>query len=230
MTPKTLARIAGLLYLSMSVCFVIAGSLRARVSASHTEALIDHIRDSVMLVRAAIAIELLSGALFLFTAGALYLLLKHVNRLVAAAMVVFVALAVGLEYLSLVNQYATLTLATHADYAAALGQPSAEALVRLFAELQANGLVIDEMFWGLWLLPLGYLVIKSGLFPRLLGALLIVAGCSWITQLFVHVLAPDHARIEQLLTAGAVGEIVFILWLLVLGARAPGAQVATGAG
>ena len=219
--PKPLARIAGALYLGMSVCFVLAGSLRSQVIGAHAEAMAERIRDSTMMFRVSLAVDLASGALFLFTAAALFLLLKEVNQLVAAAMVALVALSVGVECATLSNQYAALTIATHADYARALGPSGSEALVRLFADLQGKGLVIDELFWGLWLLPLGYLVIKSGYFPKLVGVLLIVACFAWLAELFVTVLAPDLHRVNSVLTAGAIGELVFIVWLLVKGAKVP---------
>lgn len=215
--PKALARTAGALYLGMSVCFVVAGSLRSQVVGAHPEAAAGRIRDSVILIRVSLAVDLLSAALFLLTAAALYLLLEHVNRLVAAAMVVCVALSVGIECMTLVNQYAALIIATHADYARALGQAGSDALVMLFSDLQGKGLLVDELFWGLWLLPLGYLVVKSGWFPRLVGVLLIVGGFAWLAQLFVSVLAPDLRGVASALTAGAIGELVFIVWLLVKG-------------
>jgi len=222
--PKALARTAGALYLGMSVCFVVAGSLRSQVVGTHAEAAAERIRDSVMLFRVTLAVELMSAALFLLTAGALFLLLKHVKRLVAAAMVVCVALSVGVECMTLVNQYAALTVATHPEYARVLGQAGSDALVMLFSDLQGKGLLIDELFWGLWLLPLGYLVGKSGWFPRLVGVLLIVGGFAWLGKLFVTVLAPDLRGVASALTAGAIGELVFIVWLLVKGAKVPEAS------
>ncbi len=224
-SPRTLARIAGLLYLITSVCFIFAGSVRSHIiKPGDAAATVDNIRASVMLFRIGFMIDLVSGAIFLFTAMALYLLLKHVNQLVAAAMVIFVVLSVAVGYLNLLNQYAVLTIATHADYTKAFGQAGSDGLVMLFADMQRNGLVIDEMFWGLWLLPLGYLVIKSGYFPKLVGALLILGCFSWLAALFVRVLAPDLARLASLLVVGAVGELIFIVWLLVKGVRAPASE------
>lgn len=221
-SPKTLARIAGLLYLISSVCFVFAESVRSGIAKSGNAAVAaDNIRASATLFHVGLMVDLVSGAMFLFTAMALYWLLKHVNQPVAASMVIFVALSVGIGCLNLLNQYTALTIATHADYTKAFGQAGSDALVMLFADMQRNGLVIDHMFWGLWLLPLGYLVIKSGYFPRVIGALLIIGCFSWLAALFVRVLAPDRARIASLLALGAIGELIFILWLLVKGVRVP---------
>lgn len=221
-SPKTLARIAGLLYLISSVCFIFAESVRSRLIRPGDAAVTaDNIRASVTLFRVGFVIDLASGAIFLFTGMALYRLLKHVNQLVAAAMVTFVALSVAVAYLSLLDQFTALTIATHADYTKAFGQAGSDALVMLFADMQRNGLLIDHMFWGLWLLPLGYLVIKSRYFPTVIGALLIIGCFSWLAVLFVRVLAPDLARIASFLVLGAIGELIFMLWLIVKGVRVP---------
>jgi Domain of unknown function (DUF4386) len=47
--------------------------------------------------------------------------------------------------------------------------------------MQHNGYVIDDMFFGLWLLPLSYLVIRSGYFPKILGVLQVFAGLGYLT-------------------------------------------------
>ena len=91
----------------------------------------------------------------------------------------------------------------------------------MFTDVQSNGLDINELFFGLWLLPLSYLVIKSRYFPRVIGFLLIVAGLSWIGQFLVILLAPSLKGVISLLGVGSDAELVFIGWLLVRGARPP---------
>ncbi|MHC4073208.1 MAG: DUF4386 domain-containing protein, partial [Planctomycetota bacterium] len=53
---------------------------------------------------------------------------------------------------------------------------TSDPLVMLFLDLHKHGIGIAQIFWGLWLLPLGYLVFKSGFLPRILGVLLIIGG------------------------------------------------------
>jgi len=221
-SPKTLARIAGLLYLGTSVPFVFAVQVRSRIiEPGHAAATADNIRASATLFRVALVADLVSWAGFLVTALALYLLLKHANQLAAVAMVAFVAVMVAVGYLNTVNQYSALTIATSAEYARAFGQAGANALVLMFTNVQGNGLDMNELFFGLWLLPLSYLVIKSRYFPRVIGVLLIIAGFSWIAQFLVILLAPDLKGVISFLGVGTDGELVFIGWLLVRGARDP---------
>src|SRR5438309_6680954 len=221
-SPKTLARIAGLLYLGTSVPFVFAVQVRSRIiepgDATDT---VHNIRASATLFRVALVADLVSWAGFLVTALALYLLLKHANQLPAVAMVAFVAVMVAVGYSNTVNQYSAITIAMSAEYANGLGQAGANALVLMFTDVQGNGLDINELFFGLWLLPLSYLVIKSRYFPRVIGVLLIIAGLSWIAQFLIILLAPSLEGVISFLGVGSNGELVFIGWLLVRGARAP---------
>src|SRR5437868_8887711 len=222
-SPKRLARIAGFLYLGTSVPFVFAVQVRSRViQPVDAAATVQNIRASATLFRVGLVADLVSWAGFLVTALALYLLLKHANQLAAVAMVAFVAVMVAVGYSNTVNQYSALTIGMNAEYASELGQAGANALVLMFTDVQGNGLDINELFFGLWLLPLSYLVIKSRYFPRVIGVLLIIAGLSWIAQFLIILLAPSLKGVISFLGVGSNGELVFIGWLLVRGAQVRG--------
>jgi len=81
----------------------------------------------------------------------------------------------------------------------------------------------SQMFFALWLLPLGYLVVRSGYFPRVLGYLLVVACLGYLVDLFAYFLAPgiEGSVLPFSAAAGAIGELAFMAWLLVKGARVP---------
>jgi len=235
-SPKTVARVAGSLYLFASLCFVFAMLVRSGIIKEGDSAgTADNIRSSASLFRASLAIDLVSWTCFLLAAMALYVLLQHVHRMAAAAMVVFVAVLVTVGYLNELNSYTVLTIATNADYPHAFGADASSALVTLFRDTHVNGIVIDEMFWGLWLVPLSYLVIKSRQFPRLVGVLLIVAAVNWIGQFAANLLAPGLPYVTAFGQVGGLGEIVFVAWLLIFGiklpaAGAPASAIATSSG
>ncbi len=171
-SERRLARIAGLLYLGVAVLGGFAELyVRDRiVELGDPAATTGNIQASATLFRAGFVADLAQATIFLFTAMALYLLLRGVNELVARAMVVFVAVAVAIMCLNLLNQFTALQLATGETAGSA-------ALAGLFAEMHDTGYLIAQIFFGLWLLPLGYLVVRSGWFPKAIGVLLIV-GCS----------------------------------------------------
>ena len=211
-SPNRLARLAGLLYLLVTAAAFNEGYVLPRtVIAGDATATAEHIRASATLFRLGFLGDLVAGTCWLLTAMALYVLLRHVDRLAAAAMVIFAAVGAAIQCLNQLNQYTALTVAT-------TGGPDSVTL--MFATMQRHGYVIDEVFLGLWLVPLGYLVIRSGYFPKLLGWLLIVACAGYLIDLFTQVLAPSHSGlVATVITypAGALGELTFLLWLLVRG-------------
>jgi hypothetical protein len=223
-SPKTLARVAGSLYLSMFVFAVFAGYVRSRiVESGDAAATAGNIRASATLFRVGFVADLVQVTCLLLAAMALYLLLKHVNTLVAQAMVTFVAVAVAIYCLNLLNQYTALTIATGQDSTRAFGKAGSDQLVLQFADMQRNGYYIAAMFFGLWLLPLGYLVVTSGYVPKVLGVLLIIGGVGYLADLFARFLAPDFgASIGPFLIApGGIAELSFTAWLLVKAVRVP---------
>jgi hypothetical protein len=224
-SEKRLAMIAGSLYL---VVAALGGFAELVVRAGivvpgNAEATSDTIRTSASLFRLGFASDLVQATVFLFTAMALYLLLRHVHELVARAMVLIVAVSVAIICLNLLHQYTALSLSTGEDYARTFGSAGADALAGLFADMHATGYLIAQMFFGLWLLPLGYLVYRSGYFPKVLGVLLVIGCFGYLVDLFAHFLAPGVAEsIEAFVVVpGAVGELGFVAWLLVKGVRVP---------
>jgi hypothetical protein len=222
-SPRTVARIAGLLYLAVALTATFAEVVRSRiVESGDAAATADNIRTSATLYRVGFAVQLVEATSFLLTAMALYVLLKHVNQLAAAAMVAFVTVGVAIQSLNLLNQYTALTVATDEKYSRVFGRAGSDQLAMLFADMyHAGGFIIAPMFFGLWLLPLGYLVIRSSCFPKVLGVILIVGCFSYLVALFVRALAPDIGdSISPFASAvQAVTELSFLVWLLVKGVK-----------
>lgn len=215
---RRLARIAGLLYLVVALFGGFAELyVRARtVVPGDAATTADNIRGSATLFRFGFASDLVQATLFLFTAMALYLLLRHVNELVARAMVVIVAVSVAIICLNLLNQYMALQVATGST-------AGSDALAGLFADMRAAGYLIAQIFFGLWLLPLGYLVYRSGYFPKVVGVLLAVGCFGYLIDTFAHFLAPGIAESISgiVVTPAAIGELSFVAYLLVKGIRVP---------
>jgi len=93
-------------------------------------------------------------------------------------------------------------------------------LAMTFLELQKNGSLIGQIFWGLWLFPLGLLVFKSGFIPKVLGVLLMVGCCGYILNALTILIFPDYKTITYLGSMiGFVAEILFIFWLLIKGVK-----------
>ncbi len=224
MSPRSLARVAGFVYLTVAITAGVAGFARSSiVAAGDAAATAANIRASETLFRVGIVADLLQTTFFLLTAIALYALLNHAHRLAAIAMVAFVAVSVGMQALSLVLQVAALSITTDPSVAAALGTAGSDTLALLFADLQHDGFVLSQMYFALWLLPLGYLVVRSGYFPKVLGYLLALACVGYLVDMLAYFLAPEIQPTVLPVSAilGVLGEVTFIGWLLLKGVRTP---------
>jgi hypothetical protein len=224
-SPQRLARIAGLFYLVVGIGGGFAGAyVPAKVYMPGNAAATAHnVVANAGLVRAGAVADLVQATFFLFTAMALYLLLERVNKNVARAMVTFVAISVAMMCLNTVHQLGALHVATDASYADAFGARGSDVLVLLLLDLWHYGVLSAQIFFGLWLLPLGYLVYTSRMFPRVLGVFLALGCAGYLVDVFAQLLAPDLAAVlgPYLITPAAVAEIAMVLWLLVKGAKAP---------
>ncbi len=221
-STRTLARVAGFVYLMVAVAAGVAGYARSTIVVSgDAAATAANIRASETLFRIGIVADLLQTTFFLLTVFALYAILHHVHRLMAIVMVTFVAVSVAMQALDLVLHVAALSVATSTGFTTALGPAGSDALTMLFTDLQHDGFVLSQMFFGLWLLPLGYLVVRSEYFPRVLGYLLALACVGYLADMFAYFLVPDvePAFLPVSAVAGVLGEVTFIVWLLVKGVR-----------
>ncbi|MFC7195108.1 DUF4386 domain-containing protein [Halosimplex aquaticum] len=93
-----------------------------------------------------------------------------------------------------------------------------QGLASLFLDLHQHGIFIAQIFWGLWLLPMGLLVYKSGFIPRVLGVLLVIGGLGYMIDSFIFFLAPSFGITFTDFTF--IGELLFPLWLLIKGVNA----------
>jgi hypothetical protein len=224
-SPKRLARIAGLLYLIVGIFggFAIA-YVTAKVYVPGDAATTSgNVLANSGLVRIGVIADLLQATVFVFLAMALYVLLKDVNKNAARAMVILVAIATTMMCLNEVFQFAALLVATDESYVAAFGAEGSNALVMLLLDMHHYGFLIAQIFFGLWLVPLGYLAYRSGMFPKALGVVLVVAGASYLVDMLAAFLVPDLGKHIHgfLAIPPTIAEIWTLGYLLVKGVKVP---------
>ncbi len=215
------ARAAGGLYLAYIAMTALANALRDRVVVPGDEvATAANIAASPGVFRVSFVCDVLAGVLFLVTAWALYVLLKPVNADVALLFVLLNLAGVAIQCLNMLNFYAAAVALDAPDGAGALGGDRSAAVAMLFLELYRDGFMIAQFFFAAWLVPLGYLVLRSGFLPRLLGVVLLVESAAWMAYALQHFLAPDATGITYVSYAlGFIGEVSLTLWLLIMGTR-----------
>ena len=222
-SDKKTARIAGVLYLlngifsGFAFAYVI-GKVYVIGNAAATAA---NVVAFSGLVRIGVVADLFQATIWVFLAMTLYLLLKRVNKSAASTMVVLVAVGAAIVCLNDAFQFESLRIATDNAYAAAFGNAGSNALVLLLLDIHHYGFLIAQIFFGLWLVPLGYLAYKSGMFPKALGVALIVGGVCYLVGMLAVFLIPGFGeKINTFITIpSAIAEIWMLGYLLVIGVR-----------
>src|SRR5260370_20690562 len=226
---KNPGRFAGLLYVLASIVGFLAmgyvpGKLIVHGNAAATAS---NIAGNETLFRLGIAGELIGQAGFIFVALALDDLLKGVNRRQASLMVTLVVVQIPIAFLNEVNSIAALVLVRGADFLSIFEKPQREALAMLFLNLHFHGYVVNEIFWGLWLFPLALLVYRSRFLPRFLCVWLALAGLAYVILSLTGVLSPQYyGKVFTISQPAIFGELAFMFWLLIKGARPPALDAA----
>lgn len=219
---KKQARFAGLLYLlgtlpSPFCLLYVPGRLIVPGDAAATA---NHVRTSETLLRLGLVCEMFSAIMVIFAVLALYRLFKDVNERLAGLMVILWLVSVPISCLNVLSGVAALVLAGNAGFLSVFQHNQLDALVLLTLRLHNTGFAVAQIFWGLWLVPYGMLVMRSGFIPRVLGVLLILAGCVYVVSSATAFLLPHYAHlVSQWATVLEAGEVPILLWLLIWGAK-----------
>lgn len=218
------ARIAGWLYFLFAApgpfCLMyVPAKIMVRGDAAATAA---NLLAHEMLLRTSVVVWLLAMALWVVMALALYRLFSGVSKTLASLLVIFVAISVGIGFFNELNHLAAILVLRGNEFAHTLAQPQREAMAMLFLRLHGQGNAINEMFWGLWLLPFGLLIVRSHFIPRLLGIWLLLDGFAWMGLSTVALLAPRYNDLAFKAAQPAVfAELAVMLWLVTIGVRTP---------
>jgi hypothetical protein len=220
-SPRQTARLAGLLYLVVvltgifSLAYVPGQLIHWKDGVATTQ----QITEIQTLFRAGILSSLLCYTAFLLLPLALYRLLQSVNRNAALLMVVLAVVSVPISIINLQHKWTVLSLLeTNA------GQPPLNIAAQVMQALTAydHGILLVSLFWGLWLLPFGYLVYRSGFLPKILGILLMLGCGGYLINLCGHTLLPNYSQLgvsKYISLPASIGEIGTCLWLLIAGVK-----------
>lgn len=223
MSTQSLARIGGLLYLGVAV----AGGFSEYVRTSNTvsgdaAATAANVAAHATLFRIAFVADLSDFTLFLGVGLILFTILRSVSPPMAVAMLVINAVSVAIQALNMQN---------HAGALLAAGDPHGAAQVLVFLNLHRIGYLIAQIFFGLYLLPLAYLVYRSGYFPKAIGVIVLAACAGYVGGVAVSFAATGFesslATVFGLI--GGLGELTFVLWLLIRGVETRRGELAWAA-
>lgn len=209
------ARLTGLWYLGLGLTGMFGFLLiRPRLfDADDPAATLANLIEQAALARAGVALEMGIVLTQALAAVWFYRLFRGSDSFAAGCIAAF----------GLVNAVAILgsaaMLATAVQIADAPIGDSAATVQTLYL-ISENLWGVGNLFFGLWLIPMGACVLGSGLMPRPLGWILIAGGVGYVANGFVHVLAPDApAIVDVLVLPATVGEFWMIGYLLIRGVR-----------
>ena len=171
------------------------------------------------LFRTGIYSLIIVAILDLVVAWALYVLLKPINKSLSLLVAWFRLVYAAILGIALHNLFSVLLLLGDADYLKVFEIDQLHAQVMLSLSAFSDGWDIGVVFFGLHLALLGYLVFKSGYIPRILGALLVIAGLGYLIDSFVIFLLPNSKVAIAMFTF--IGELLFMFWLLLKGGKRP---------
>ena len=222
-TSSKTARVAGWLYLVTVVTGIFSLIyVPSRISANGDATLVvNNIVTFESLFRSGVAAGALGYVAFLILPLALYKLLGSVNKAAAVLMVTLAVVQVPIYFVAIANQLDVLSLLAGAKYLKAFTPEELHAKVMFLMDAYDNLVFASEIFWGLWLLPFGYLVFKSGFLPKFLGVLLMLGCFSYLVDFFARLLFPHYSVPGVVTLPAARGEIGICLWLVVMGTRRP---------
>jgi hypothetical protein len=219
---KKQARVAGLLYFlaSLPAPFGLIYVPTKLIVLNDATATANNIRASESLLRLGIGCELLGSIMFILVVVALYRLFKPVNETHALAMMLLILISIPISLLSVVNEVVALTVVSGADFLSVFDTDQLNALAYILMRLHSRAILVAEIFWGLWLIPFGILVIQSRFIPRVLGYLLFLAALGYVASSVTFLLLPDYGPfVDRFASQLPLCELPIIFWLLIWGAK-----------
>ena len=220
-SPQVYARIGGVLYLIIIAAGVF-GEFFARdglIVSGDATATANHIAASPLLWRIGIAGDLLMHVCDVPLMLIFFVLLRPVNRNLALLALLFTLTQSAVLVASKLNMLTPLFLSSDASYLKAFTPEQLNALSYVSIRMDAFGFGFGLIFFGCACLVLGYLIVKSGYFPKILGVMMQIAGICYLTNSFALILSPAFAKMifPAVLLPSFIAELSLCLWLLFKG-------------
>jgi len=215
---KRTARYAGLLFLIMVVSGLFAEIFfRQKLFTDDMAVTAGNILNNEFLYRAGILSDIIMSLSYLLTALMLHKLLVSVDKNMASLMVLFAAAGSVLLLSNIMNEFAPLYMLGAGSQGGALSSGQLQEMAMLSFTAYGHGYMIGQVFFALWVLPLGILIYRSMFIPKVLGILFLIEVAGGLLSVAVHFLIPNESIETVLLLPGTLAEFGFMFWLLIRG-------------
>jgi hypothetical protein len=220
-SPQVYARVGGILYLVIIIAGVFGEMfVRAKlVVPGDAAATAQQIIASPLLWRIGICADLVMQVCDIPLMLIFYVLLRPVNRNLALMNLLFNLIQTAVLVVNKLHLLMALFVLSDASYLQSFDPAHLQALSYLYIKLHDHGFGIGLIFFGMVCLLEGYLIFRSGYFPKVLGVLMQVAGVCYIANTFALLLAPALAQqmFPAILVPCFIAELSLGLWMLVKG-------------
>jgi hypothetical protein len=221
---KRVARLTGLLYLILFPTSGVAYGISQLLMERGAAGALAWIQSNPTLFKLAIILGTVGYIDYLLLALAFHKLLHPVGKVAAQTMLAFVAISVPVSLAAIARWMDVLSLLESAD---SLNAETLRTQVLLAVHGYNNLFQVSAIFWGLWLIPLGWLVMRSGFLPRAIGVMLMLGSVFYVMGFIGPVFSSSYpatlvARIVGIASGipGLLGgEVAICLWLLIVGVR-----------
>ena len=225
------ARLAGVLYLIITIAAIVAHMYvpTTLIVPGDATATVDNISNSEMLFRfGGIGSELIVLLSEVILAVLLYVLLKPVNKTLSLVAAVSRLIMTTIHGFNLINYFFVLIIVGGAGFLSGFDAGQLNGLAMLFLEAHSFGFTIGIAFLVIHVFVLGYLIYKSGYFPKIIGILFIIAGLGYLIDSFSLLLIPSYTTTPIYIAIPiAIAELVFPVWLLIKGVNKEGWKTQT---
>ena len=221
MSLKKTARLTGLLYfiLAMLGVFSLMYLPSQTVVPGDPVATCEKILRNELLYRIGIAVSIITNILYVFLGLMFYQLFKGVNERLSIVLVIFVLVQTPISFIFDTLDITSL-LILKGTVVKSLSVQQAQEFSILLRKIISYGITLMELFWGLWLVPMGILIYRSGFIPRIIGVLVLIAAIAYPAVSITFILFPDYVNsVETIAFPAFFGELSIILWLLIKGVK-----------
>lgn len=227
---KKMGRLAGLLFLILVITGVFAEFLvRQKLYVlDDLTATSQNIIENQWLFRLGFVSDLVMSTMFFVYAYVLYLIFKSVDKNLSLFLLLCSIISVAMFCQNALNQYSALELLINTDYSKAFRPEQLQALSGFFQNIHTKGYYINQIFFGLYLFPLGYMIVKSGIVPKIIGVFLILGFLGDMIDFVVYFLFPNTESVilANITIPADIGEISLCLWFLIMGVKSNKAELA----
>jgi Domain of unknown function (DUF4386) len=221
-SKQKLARIAGILYLFIAILgfWGIMYVPSQTIVRGDGAATMSKLLSNEFLFRSGIAGNLASSVIFLFLALTFYRLFKNTDENLAKTLVVLVIVQAPVFFVSEALNVSALMVAK-GELLKSFDMIQRQEFVLFLLRTSKYVIIVLEIFWGLWLIPLGQLILKSGYLPRIIGIFLILGGIAYVIEVMDYILLSEKLSFitDYFAIFYSVAELSTVFWLLVKGVK-----------